>query len=233
MKTTRALTRLLLGGVVVVAALAGCHHPDESYYPLRPGARSIYRLWGKSKDAHAPEVSLDGFTFTTTVLPPRDLDGRQVVPEMVDVNGHLAYSYLARRAGGVYQVARQELDEKRIRSFTEPSCVLPLPLIKGRSCEATTFETAAGVEFEISGTSKIEALDEVVTVPAGTYRHCVKTTSVMSGEATVEGVRATLDVNSIEWFAPDVGLIKSIHWLVATPGWVAWASRTAELTAFK
>jgi DUF3108-like len=103
----------------------------------------------------------------------------------------------------------------------------------GRSCDVTTFETADGVEFELNGTSKIEALDEVVTVPAGTYRHCVKTTSAMSGSATVEGVRATLDVHSTEWFAPDVGLIKSIHGLVATPSWVAQASRTAELTAFK
>ena len=225
--------RLALGTLLLLIGGAGCHHPDESYYPLRPGRRSVHRMWGKSQNASEPEVNLDGLTFTATALPPRDLDGRQVIPEMIDLNGHLAFAYLVSRPGGVYQVANQKLDEKTITTFTEPSCVLPFPLIKSRSCDVSLFETAAGVEFPITGNAKIEALDEVVTVPAGTYRHCVKVTSEMSGSAYVERVRATLDVHTIEWLAPDVGLVKSIYWLTSTPRWVGWASRTTELTAFK
>lgn len=195
--------------------------------------RRMYRLWGKSKDARDPEVSLDGITFTATMLPARDLDGRQVIPEMLDANGHLAFAYVASRPGGVYQVAEQKLDQNTITTFAEPTCVLPFPLIKDRTCDVSLFETAAGVEFQITGNAKITALDETVTVPAGTFKHCVKVTSEMSGSAYVERASATLDVNTIEWLAPDVGLVKSIYWAVSKPSWIAWASRTSELTAVK
>ena len=218
--------------MLTLMVVAGCHNSNPSYLPLNPGVRSVYRMWGKSRDAQKPEVSLDGLTYAATILPPRTLEGRQVIPQMNDVNGHLAFGYMMMQPNGVYTVARQQLDEMAIETLREPSCVLPLPLLRNLTCDVTLTESASGAAFHLTGTATVEGLEEVVTVPAGTYRHCVKLTSEMSGSARVEGLRATLEAHTIEWFAPDVGLVKSIAWVSSTPRWVGWASRTAELTAF-
>jgi len=72
--------------------------------------------------------------------------------------------------------------------------------------------------------STIESIDEVVTVPAGTFKECLKIKSVGLGEETfVEEdsdqlfpkdflkEKIKVEVEYYNWFAPNVGLIKAIY----------------------
>lgn len=52
-------------------------------------------------------------------------------------------------------------------------------------------------------TSTIETLDDVVTVPAGTFQHCVRVRS------TGENQDGALE--DLNWYAPNIGLIKFVR----------------------
>ncbi len=58
---------------------------------------------------------------------------------------------------------------------------------------------------------QIESMEESVTVPAGTFKHCIR----IKGEAMTQlsmdpntGIVQTVEVTTYEWYAPDAGLIK-------------------------
>lgn len=60
--------------------------------------------------------------------------------------------------------------------------------------------------------STIESIDEVVTVPAGTFKECLKIRTIGVAEKFFEKENLTvrIEVDGSAWFAPGVGLIKVI-----------------------
>jgi hypothetical protein len=72
--------------------------------------------------------------------------------------------------------------------------------------QKTVFEIFAKVDLE----ARIESLEEIVDVPAGRFKNCMKIT--MSGSSFKDAgnyVGLTLvNVEQTSWYAPDVGLVK-------------------------
>ena len=62
-------------------------------------------------------------------------------------------------------------------------------------------------------TYRISSQNESVTVPAGRFEHCIKVTG--AGSTTVPVDRATakapVTVEHADWYAPGVGLVKSVR----------------------
>ena len=93
--------------------------------------------------------------------------------------------------------------------------------------------------------STIESINEVVTVPAGTFKGCLKIKTIGFAEKVIgtewlpeEKVR--IDREWYKWFAPGIGLIKVIFkekktWIkgIASPPVPEFREMTVQLEIFK
>ena len=90
-----------------------------------------------------------------------------------------------------------------------------------------------GMLFPLS--YRIESLDETVTVPAGTFTHCLKVVGEGVAEIFTDAVRGLneIPIKVEEWYAPSVGLVKQVRYemdgqtikISDTPAYVGGNSR--------
>jgi hypothetical protein len=203
--------------VVVVAALAGCGETDAGYFPLERGWNWGYRVIVDTKN-------LGKATYRSYVsnLSRQTLGDRDVIARLVHDGG---VYYYADEADGIHRIASAAGGEGF--ALAPPGhYVLKRPLEAGTSWQVadrtyllkrqvfytgglTTFQLAVELQLEYV----IEAVDDVVTVPAGTFRRCVRIRGV--GTTTHElghpFKMVTVEVETTEWFAPGVGLVKLVR----------------------
>lgn len=225
----------VLAFVAVIAALPACRRESKSYHPLVPGTHWEYRVSERAQHRNRPEERADNQVFTETVLPSRQIEGRTVVPLVADMVGHTATSFVVEQRNGIYAVARQEVDRQEISMHGVPQCLLPYPPIKEVTCDLESKEKYEDIEFTVTGVAHIEADDEVVTVPAGTYRNCLRIRSQASGSAHLPERlgEVWLKIAETQWWAPGVGMIKSQLKEEMEPKSFGWGTRTMELISFK
>ena len=92
---------------------------------------------------------------------------------MIDIRQQSSFSFFASDDTGVYECARQSVDDVEPKMLSWPEYYLKYPLKVGASWDGG--REAALKNAIIPTTTTIESLDETVTVPAGTFQHCVKT----------------------------------------------------------
>jgi hypothetical protein len=209
----------LVAALVLAATglgLAACGKGESDYFPLRPGWTWEYRVTTDIQSV-GQEVS----KILVNDRPKTDLDGKNVVPRLAQ-DGRVYY--YAALPEGVALVASREDSET---SPTPPGeFVLKYPLEKGAAWRVASHThllrrqeiTQRGVKnvpviVPIDLTYTVEALDDAVTVPAGTFRRCLRlhaegTTRFDMGERIGPVI---LTVKSDEWFAPGVGLVKMMR----------------------
>lgn len=91
------------------------------------------------------------------------------------------------------------------------------------------------VNVSVTLKSTIESVDEVVTVPAGTFKGCVRVKSVGTTKKDVGAFMgiATIIVEHYDWYAPGVGKIKSIVKEKSNHLMVGSGEMTMQLETFK
>ena len=136
-----------------------------------------------------------------TMLAARELNGRSVRPRRVTPNGGASFiNFLEDDGRAICVVATQKPnDPEPIKQ--KPLCLLKAPLSAGATWSTNVYVPGSDEPLLIQST--IETLDETVTVPAGTFRSCLRVHSRGSrGEHTLE---------DIFWYAPEIGVIKFIR----------------------
>ncbi len=123
--------------------------------------------------------------------------------------------YFAEDTEGIFRVGKRHWLE-RVPHWDSPRrYVLKYPLTNTthwvNDTQLYTQETLAKSTLSFPMSYEIEAVEESVTVPAGTFKHCIR----IKGEATTQlsadpdtGMVQTVEVITYEWYAPDAGLIK-------------------------
>ncbi len=223
--------RRILASILLLSVSSGCNRSDRSYYPLDEGRQWEYRLWGKVQSAERPEVFLAGQTLRIEMLPRRELDHIQAVPRTSRLADLTWTSYLIEDAKGIQEVARQASEGAPVQMIDPPSCVLPFPLKQGNTCTIQQPHRVGDLEFEVTGVRRVEVVDDSVSVPAGNFTNCVRVKTKATGTLRPghPDAGATLDSEVIEWFAPEMGLVKQIQWAVIDPIRLGWGTRTMEL----
>lgn len=192
--------RLLIAVAIpcLVLALWACSKVPETYYPLGEGKTWKYQV---SKTTFGVTV---GGQLTVTNLEARQLKGRKVTPRKIEVQAQgrsvTSFEYVGEDDNGVYTFAWQDPDDvdPKLKSASEYQLKKPL---KVGSTWDTTLDLGGGSSVPAKAT--IESIDEVVDVPAGTFKGCLKVHTVGTGkEATGR--------DQYDWFAPSVGLVKSV-----------------------
>lgn len=192
MRTKWMVTFFLVASLLPMKHLWGSELLTQ-YYPLKEGMRWEYSVLGDKGNKR---------TIVITNLSPREMNGTKVIPKKWDVGGSSKYFFIATDDYGIYRYAEQRTESDQPTIITPKVYYLKNPLDNG-----TTWDIAAKLgDDEVKINLTIESITDVVNVPAGTFKECVKIKHAGSGQKG----DATAAVTAYEWYAPDVGLVKSI-----------------------
>jgi hypothetical protein len=217
-----AMKKMMIVAVTLIFFLlsgASCFgEPAESYYPLKEGMTWVYGI-----SSNKPGVK----KITVTNLAPRELQGKSVTPRKWEVGGGVRYYFIAKDDAGVYRYAEQRGDTGEPRIITPKVYYLKNPVDNGTNWDIST---KMG-EDELKVNITVESIRETVQVPAGKYQECVK----LKHEGKMEAKEGALSLTAYEWYAPGVGLVKSMFTIKKSGKGEAESpeSTTHQLESFK
>ncbi len=190
MKTRLIAAILILLPLLPLNNLYGSE-PASKYYPLKPGLTWTYKVTSE-KIANGKIV--------ITNLPAKEIHGVTVTPRKWDMGGMVNYSLMATDSMGIYRYGEQK-DENAEPVPTKPKAYsLRDPVATG-----TTWDMASKMgEDELTINLTVESITDSVTVSAGTYKDCAKIKHAGGGKG------APISLEAYEWYAPEVGLVKSM-----------------------
>lgn len=227
--------------VALLALLAGCGRPshEASLFPLEPGRRWVYDVkteWENNTVEHEPRIIT---TEGEDTLPAGGKAWRRRSADGVDW-------WLRVDDGGVYRVAsKSDLDEQPLADPVR-RYVLKAPIAVGTGWQATTtaYLLRRRQEFPpeirhshpaVVMTYTIEALDDKVSVGAGSFERCVR----VGGSAVLKlfadpvvGWR-DLPLATTEWYCHGPGLVKVVRKEPANSTFLVGGSQTLELMSWQ
>lgn len=179
--------------------LASCGVNIADYYPLEAGLIREYRI-NKSQTQ-----SIENFET-------RKMDGIEVVPQKIENPSGTAFQFIARDNEGIYSYAYQAPSATEPEVLEEADYILKNPLKPGKSWEKDASVQLLLESIPYSMLYLVESKKETVTVPAGTFENCL----LIKGSGLAQADKGALGIIKItvtedRWYAPGVGLVKSIR----------------------
>ena len=194
--------------------LASCGSQAGNFFPLEKGSRWIYRVYTTTMDVRRITM------YAVENLGRTPLNGEFLNARRT--GGGTTYYY--REAGGAIWRAGETLPDKPTRMYPTPVVVLPRPATLS-SAPWSDWENTALLQRQVSPKAKsiysirvrlqihfvIEQDNDEVVVPGGRFEHCLRVhgTGVTEADVGYHAGPTTIQVDSIAWFAPGVGLVKS------------------------
>jgi hypothetical protein len=212
---TRAFTVVGIAGMLFAAIfIAGCsraHQASNSYFPMKTGMAWTFRFSGSNGAAGE---------LTTANLAERKLFGYSTVPQK-NFGGDKSYTeFYADDGSGIRHVAIDEGNGVESR-LSDHSYVIKWPIRAGTSWREID-RTSDNTIYDAN--TRIEAVGDTITVPAGKFSGCVRVhstgfASTMKGTARALQGRAgaylvagdEVSVEDFYWLAPGVGPVKATH----------------------
>ncbi len=214
MKITGIVAALLL---TIFLCPPGHGRADElgaSYFPLKAGMRREYTV-----------TSTQGQTqkLVITDLAPREVNGVKVTPRQWELGGSTFFELMKQDDTGVYRYAEQTSKTAPPSLVTPMECHLKFPIALGDSWDMVT--KVANNTLTVNLT--IESVSDEVRVPAGTFQDCLKIKQVGENKAGTA-------VIGYEWYAPKVGIVKSMVTIKQkTQAGTMSENRAYQLVSFK
>ena len=190
MRTTVMITALTLSLALLMPGPGRSDELSESFFPLKEGMRWEYRV---TSAGGAPKKLI------ITNLAPRQVNGTKVTPRKWELGGTTFFQFMKKDETGIYRYAEQAGDKAPPKLITPPECHLKFPLTMGDSWKMTTKVGDSTLNLNLT----IESVSDEIKVPAGAFQDCVEVKQVGGNEAGVE-------VMGYEWYAPKVGVVKSM-----------------------
>jgi len=189
---------------------------SENYYPLDEGRRWEYQVLQKQRGGWYIGPDSESASQVVTNFPQRELKGKRVIPRLIEYkvwgSSRNSFWFYIEDQSGVYEFAYQypeDVEPKIIHDY-----IIKYPIKVGniwQEIETSLFKPKISIPVK----STIESKNEVVTVPAGTFKGCLKIKTIGFAEKVVgkwltEEEKVRIDREWYKWFAPGVGLIKMI-----------------------
>jgi hypothetical protein len=215
MKTTGIIAALILSLLLILPGNGRCDELGESYYPLKEGMRWEYLVISNTSETKK---------LIITNLAPQEVQGKRVTPRKWDLGGHTFIEFMEKDDSGIYRYAEQGGEKGSPTLVTPKECHLKFPISEGNSW---TMATKMG-NHNLNVNFTLESVSEDVKVPGGSFKDCLKIKQVGSNDAGAS-------VMGYEWYAPKVGIVKSMVTIKqkSKDGTVSTESRTYQLQSFK
>ncbi len=183
----------------------------STYLPLEEGRYYRFEVLSETK----------GYAQRSTEwtnLAPRELNGRTVVPRRITPDGgNSVISLLQDDGDAIWFVGHQPLKCPTPVTVRQPVCLLKAPLVVGATWSTVMYLPGSSEPTPIRST--IESVNELVTVPAGTFKKCLR---IHSTDSTGQQ-----KVDDLTWYAPNVGVVKFTRKVQGS------AAVAAQLSAYK
>lgn len=229
-----ALSPLLVGCAPAPAA------SGDALFPLGAGRDWTYRVTTMLDDGDEPPRREQ---LTLRNRGSDDVDGEPAWRRRSDSG--VEY-WLRSDASGIYRVATKT-DVDRQRKLDNPRrYVLHTPYAVGTQWEASTttyvLQRRNEVPREIRYTHKpvtmkyrIDAIDERVETPAGTFERCLRVHGQAQIKLYVDAMFAWRDMplTTLEWYCPDIGLVRLERREPSPSKFTVGGTVTMELLAWK
>jgi hypothetical protein len=190
MRTTGIVAALLVSLSLFSFSQARGDELSSSYFPLKAGMRWEYTV----TSTQGPTQKL-----LITNLAPREVSGAKVTPRKSEMGGETVIEFMKQDDTGVYRYAEQRGENAPPNLITPMECHLKFPITAGDTWNMATKVGNSTVNLTLT----IESVSDEVKVPAGTFKDCVKVKQVGENAAGTA-------VTGYEWYAPKVGVVKSM-----------------------
>jgi len=202
------------GLVLGLALVAGCGSGDGSYFPLESG-----RWWQYSTATTILEETARQ-KFVVSNLGTATIGGREIAVQRVQAS---LLRYYERTEDGVVRIGTRSPSAPTLKPDDPPLVVVPdtaadpaagFDIPSGlRLIESKTFARTDQLRprrLPVSLTARVVERDATVSVPAGTFDHCLVVEARGSRFVSADrgNTSAEVEVVQREWFAPGVGLVK-------------------------
>ncbi|MHC1728980.1 MAG: hypothetical protein AB9866_23770 [Syntrophobacteraceae bacterium] len=202
------------------------------YFPLREGFTSEVRMsqnQGQSRNVvdlvltNGPEVDLDGLVAGSLTIAMKS-DGEMV-----------AKFFFHENEQGLRIVAEQGSGDKSAVMKKNEEWEFKYPLAVGNSWTESEEVSLLKEKALVTMTHTIEKIDDVVTVPAGTFEKCLKIRKHFHGKANLGsyGGSPEITVEGFTWYAPGIGQIKATETLKCSRPETGGEETTFEMISFK
>jgi hypothetical protein len=193
--------------------LGACDRTPTTYFPLEVGRYWQYTIARTTMDGNVTQK------YLLETLPLRDWRGVRVAGKRT-VDGH-QYFYQTDE-DGVRRVAYKRRGDKELRSENPSLTILPAAPEIGATWERPTqtivlensgppWETLFRITRPLTLEYTVASTTDVVRVPAGEFRDCLRVVGTGRIDTDVGNTigRAIISVEVTEWYAPNVGLVRS------------------------
>ncbi|MEX2516480.1 MAG: hypothetical protein WD572_06160 [Gammaproteobacteria bacterium] len=227
----------------VLLTLNACGDPGSSYFPLESG------YWWEYVET---VTTMDETRANKRIIANADpikVDGETVYPRH-SVSGY-TYYYRADddgvlRIGGIEETSDDEIGTELSEAIAPNQYVLRFPLEVGTTwtmrsetavleMSGPPFDTLYQLSRPINMRYEITSLEENVRVAAGDFSDCLRIDG--SGQVSIDVGghlgRTTISVETTDWYAPDVGLVKSERVETTTSQVLNRGSYQLELNEFR
>lgn len=187
---------------------------SASYFPLAAGMQWRYRVTTEV------EGRLDVSRLVQRNIGIEELDG---VPHTVRVTDNGTRYYVRDSKDGIMRTAKRTIVELKPQPDRPPRWILRRPFAVGNTWSQETHpyvlrrlhpydnRLARNIEFKMA--YQIAALDDTVDVPAGRFENCIRVDGDAQLTIYADGRTGYQDiaVNTSEWYAPGIGLVKLVR----------------------
>jgi len=181
-----------VAALLSVVSCLGCSGAAESYYPLKEGMTWRY------------QSSLG--TLIVRNLAPRELAGKNVTPQQAGPD----LIFIVDDDTGIYDFAKQSPADSTPQMLSVPYYqYVQKPVALGTNWEDKTQTVLFAKAVSVLRRCTIDMVDDDVTVPAGTFKNCIRVKCAGSTLVPIEsrGV-AEVSVETYSWYAPGVGRVR-------------------------
>ena len=207
---------LLLQALVPLTA---CHNDSSSFYPLAEGQTKTYELH-MDMVLNGSDVSRSLPLVLTTLGPTKIAgpSGNQLdaVPVKTELAGATTLEFIVNDSSGYYTAASQSATDAMPVPRNPPSYQLHTPLAIGTAWDTMTATHLQSPSYPgnipVTLHNTIAALDDAVTVPAGSFTGCLRVTATgtASKEERLCGGFVQISVQSSDWYCPGIGWVKGL-----------------------
>lgn len=228
-RAVMVLTSVSLGG--------GCSDSsNHEYFPLKPGFNWEYALHSKTMlfESHAK--------YIVDNIGPAMRDNVRTAAQKVQ-GGNVYYYRI--EPDGIHRIGIRRAEGSTLKDSKRDLLVLPSTLNVGASWSQATvtgvlqtevdpFRRIYNLRATVPMTYTVESVADIVRVPAGRFTHCLKVHGAGNVRVRPDKTLGLLSVHveNTDWYAPGVGLVKTVRRESTDNHWLANGRYTLELVRF-
>jgi hypothetical protein len=180
---------------------------------------------GRLEVVEGPKTTLNGVEVFTSINTLRKASGDPLSDK----------TFYLENDQGVKEIARQGPKDGSPVGAEHDDWTLRYPLIAGATWAMTREVHGLAEKVSVPAGCVIQTMDDVVTVPAGTFERCMKIKLSYRGKVSLEAYGATPEVTLEEyaWYAPGIGYVKGSYTMKCSNPALGGVELHTELISYK